>query len=487
MSGGAFVVRLFQALSAEQAQALAAKLETNPAIEYADVDWRATITLTPNDPLYSTNQWDLKNSGNPDNEAGGVNMAAAWDRSTGAAGVVVAVIDTGILPHPDLAGRYLAGYDMVSDPIIANDGDGRDADPTDPGDWVSQSDITNNPSKFSGCSVSNSSWHGTHVSGTIGAVANNSTGVAGINWVSKILPVRVLGKCGGQFSDIIDGITWAAGLHVPGVPNNPNPARVMNMSLGGGAACSSITGLQTAINNAIAAGSVIAVAAGNGNQDASSSAPGNCNGVITVAATGRSGQRASYSNFGSLVEIAAPGGADGQYIWSTLNSGATVASTYIYAGYQGTSMATPHVAGIASLILSVNPSLTPAQVLATIQNTARAFPTGTGRDCTTALCGAGIINAAAALASLSGNSTTTTLVSSPNPSTVGSSVVFTATVNGSAPTGTVAFTADSTTDQRLQRGRVQRRDGQCADGDVQHQRPGPGHAQHRRHVLGRFG
>ncbi len=444
MAGGAFVVRLFQALPPAQAQALAASLEADPAIESVDVDWHAAVSITPNDPLYTSNQWDLKTPGSPDNEPGGVNMPPAWALNTGSASVVVAVIDTGILPHPDLAGRYLTGYDMIVDPIVANDSNGRDADPTDPGDWIVQSDIDTFPLEFSGCPLSSSSWHGTHVSGTIGAIANNSAGVAGINWVSKILPVRVLGKCGGSFSDIIDAINWAAGLHVPGVPDNANPARVMNISIGGNTPCP--TNLQTAINNAITAGSVIAVAAGNSSADASISAPGNCSGVITVAATGRLGQRASYSNFGPSVEIAAPGGSDGQNILSTLNSGTTVPATYTYAGYQGTSMATPHVAGIASLILSAKPSLTPAQVLATIQSTARAFPTGTGRDCTTALCGAGIINAAAALASVtSPASTTTTLASSGTPSTFGATVSFTATVNnGIAPTGTVTFTADST-------------------------------------------
>ncbi len=444
MAGGAFVVRLFQALPPAQAQALAASLEADPAIEYADVDWHAAVSITPNDPLYASNQWDLKTPGSPDNEPGGVNMPPAWALNTGSASVVVAVIDTGILPHPDLAGRYLTGYDMIVDSIVANDSNGRDADPTDPGDWVSQADIDTFPAEFNGCPISSSSWHGTHVAGTIGAIANNSAGIAGINWVSKILPVRVLGKCGGSYTDIIDAISWAAGLHVPGVPDNANPARVMNISIGGNTPCPS--GLQLAITNAINAGSVIAVAAGNSGADASTSAPGNCSGVITVAATGRLGQRASYTNFGPLVEIAAPGGSDGWSILSTLNTGTTVPAAYTYTAYQGTSMATPHVAGIASLILSAKPSLTPAQVLATIQTTARAFPTGTGRDCTTALCGAGIINAAAALASITSSTpTSTTLQTSGTPSTFGATVSFTATVNnGVAPTGSVAFTADST-------------------------------------------
>ncbi len=253
--------------------------------------------------------------------------------------------------------------------------------------------------------MENSTWHGTHVSGTIAALTNNNDGVAGVNWVSKVLPVRVLGKCGGSFSDVIDAITWASGGSVPGVPDNPNPARVLNMSLGGASDC--FTALQDAITNAIAAGSFIAVAAGNSSADAGSSTPGNCDGVVTVAAVGLQGQRASYSNFGPVVEIAAPGGDAGAGVLSTLNNGTTTANPngYSYVNYMGTSMATPHVAGIASLLLSINPTLTPAQLLAVIQTTARAFPTNTGgADCSSSgptSCGAGIIDAGAATAASS--------------------------------------------------------------------------------------
>jgi serine protease len=224
------------------------------------------------------------------------------------------------------------------------------------------------------------------------------------------------------------------------VPANPSPARVLNLSLGGTGSCDTAT--QNAINSALAAGAVVVVAAGNSNSDASGFTPANCNGVITVAATGRQGQRASYSNYGATVEISAPGGSDGQAILSTLNNGTTSPnpSGYDYVYYQGTSMATPHVTGIASLMLSVDPSLTPAQVLATIQTTARAFPTGTVRDCTTALCGSGIVDAAAALRALvSVAASTTSLSSSLNPATVGTPVTLTASVTGTNPTGTVSL------------------------------------------------
>lgn len=183
--------------------------------------------LVPNDPQY-TNQWHYKGTY-------GIDAPAAWDIITGSTDIVVAVIDTGICNHADLAGRYLPGYDFVSDVLVANDGGGRDGDASDPGDWITAAE--DGSGYFAGCGASDSSWHGTHVAGTIGAASNNNFGVAGINWVSKILPVRVLGKCGGNTSDIIDGMRWAAGLTVAGVPANPYPAKVLNMSLGGSGAC----------------------------------------------------------------------------------------------------------------------------------------------------------------------------------------------------------------------------------------------------------
>ena len=322
---------------------------------------------------------------------------------------------------------------------IGNDGDGRDTDPSDPGDWIDAADIASG--NFPDVGSANSSFHGTHVAGTIGAATDNGIGVAGINWVSKILPARVLGKCGGYLSDVADAIRWSAGLTVPGVPANANPARVLNLSLGGPGSCGAT--MQDAINDALTANAVVVVAAGNGNVDASQSTPGNCNGVITVGATGSAGERASYSNYGALVEISAPGTA-----LSTVNTGATSpdSGAYDYAFKSGTSMATPHVSGIASLMLSRNPALTPSQVISKIQTTARAFPTGTGRDCTTALCGAGIIDAGAAVLAAGGISTSsTTLSSSPNPATAGANVTFTATVTGVAPGGSVNFTADGST------------------------------------------
>ncbi|MCX7671772.1 MAG: S8 family serine peptidase, partial [Anaerolineae bacterium] len=243
--------------------------------------------------------------------------------------------------------------------------------------------------------------------GTIGAASNNGTGVAGINWQSLILPVRVLGRCGGAISDIADGMRWAAGLPVPGAPANSHPARVINLSLGGLGTCG--TTYQDAIHAIVAAGATVVVAAGNSNADAGLYRPANCDDVITVAATNRNGSRASYSNFGSVVEISAPGGetmsTSANGVLSTLNTGTQgpVAATYAY--YQGTSMAAPHVAGVASLLYSLNPGLTPAQILAILQSTVTHFPAGS--TCNTSDCGAGIVNAGAAVAAVASLPTAT--------------------------------------------------------------------------------
>jgi len=418
MSGNAHVLRLPGKLPLEQVRAITARLMALPDVEYAGPDQimqhsidspggaptpaLRPLMLTPNDPQYA-NQWDLKGTW-------GINAPAAWDTTTGSGSVVVAVIDTGITSHAEFSGRTVAGYDFIDDALVGNDGSGRDSDPSDPGDWITSADSSGSTygGWFAGCYVSNSSWHGTHTAGTIGATGNNSLGVAGINWSSNILPVRVLGKCGGYLSDVLDGMRWAAGLPVSGVPANANPAKVLNLSLGGSGLCSSA--FQTAINQINAAGSVVVVSAGNGNTNASNSSPANCNGVITVAATNVSGNRAYYSNYGAKVEISAPGGAQSFYndpkgILSTLNTGlhGPVADTYVY--YQGTSMAAPHVSGVASLLFSLKPSLTPGQVLQILQSTSKAFPAG--GSCTTSLCGSGIVNAAAALAypmmTISGN------------------------------------------------------------------------------------
>ena len=227
MSGEAHVLRLPERLPVDQVREISNRLMALPDVAYAEPDYMMLPTLMPNDPQY-VQQW---NYFAPSAGSFGINAPAAWDITTGSAAIVVAIIDTGITNHADLSGRTVPGYDFISDSRVANDGDGRDSDPSDPGDWITTAE--NISGFFQGCRVTNSSWHGTHVAGTIGAASNNSLGVSGINWQSKILPVRVLGKCGGATSDIADGMRWAAGLSVSGVSPNANPARVLNLSLGG--------------------------------------------------------------------------------------------------------------------------------------------------------------------------------------------------------------------------------------------------------------
>jgi subtilisin family serine protease len=375
-------------LPPEQAQAIAEAMMSQPEVEYAEVDRILTITRVPNDPQYSS-QWHYfaPTAGNY-----GINAPAAWDITTGSASVVVGVVDTGITNHADLAGRILPGYDMMSDAWMANDGGGRDADPSDPGDWVAFNDC------YSGSEAETSSWHGTHVAGTIGASTNNAAGVAGVNWAARILPVRVLGRCGGYLSDISDGMRWAAGLAVPLVPANPNPAKVVNVSITGLGACG--VAEQSAINDMMAAGTTVVIAAGNEGNNALFYTPASCSGAITVAATDRAGDLAIYSNFSeTLIELSAPGGETGVLtngVLSTLNTGLQGPVSDTYAYFQGTSMATPHVAGVASLLYGLQPNLTPAQVRAILQGTVTAFPVGS--SCRTWNdCGSGIVNAGGAV------------------------------------------------------------------------------------------
>ena len=376
---GAHVIKLSKKVSVAEVEALARDLaERDPTVEYAEPDRLLQAMFTPNDPRYSE-QWHYFEA------TGGLRVNLAWDKSTGT-GVNVAVIDTGYRPHADLAGQFVGGYDFITDTAIAADGNGRDSDASDPGDSVIAGQCG------AGQPARSSSWHGTHVAGTIAAVANNGVGVAGVAYNAKIVPVRVLGKCGGYTSDIADAIIWSSGGAVTGVPANANPARVINMSLGGSGACGATT--QRAINTARSRGTVVIVAAGNSNTDASTATPANCAGVVTVAATNRAGGRAFYSNYGAVVDVAAPGGETriaGNGILSTLNAGATTPGADNYAFYQGTSMAAPHVAGVAALMLAKNGALTPDDVESRLKSSARAFPA----TCTS--CGAGIVDANAAV------------------------------------------------------------------------------------------
>lgn len=387
MSGDARVLALPKEMDPATVEAITDRIARLSGVEYAEPDriYRPAVVdpttaspeLAATDPRYAE-QWHYFEL------TGGIDLPAAWAITTGDPSIRVAVIDTGILgSHEDLAGQWEGGYDFISRAANARDGDGRDGDPTDAGDWDS---------------TDPSSWHGTHVAGTIAAATNNGKGVAGIAYGAKVVPVRVLGKRGGKTSDIVDAMRWSAGIAVKGVPTNPYPAEVLSLSLGGAGACSKAW--RGAIEDVLAKGSVIVVAAGNEQKDASTSNPGNCPGVITVAATNRDGDLAWYSNYGPKVEISAPGGdttdASGDGVLSTLNTGSQRAESDSYAFYQGTSMATPHVSAVVALMLSANPDLTPLQVARILKSTARPFAAGT--TCATAVkCGAGILDAGAAV------------------------------------------------------------------------------------------
>ena len=395
MAIGAHVMALERPLTLAAATAIAERLARNPDVEFVQPDVRRHAYRTTNDPFLGSQPY-------LGSVVGGINAFSAWDLTTGSPGVVIAVVDSGYLLHGDLAGRILPGYDFISDPKTANDGDGRDADATDPGDWVTHTDLAD--PAFSGCSVENSSWHGTSVAGIIAANSNNGQWLAGIDWAAKILPVRVLGKCGGFDSDIVDGVAWAAGLPVPGVPANPHPAQVINMSLGSIGEC--LPMYQSVFNSALAHGvtRAIVVAAGNDSVDVSGSAPANCAGVIAVAATTSAGSLAGYSDFGLGIAVSAPGGSDinieADNIAILSNDGTTIPDVDAWAGGAGTSFAAPMVAGTASLVLGLAPNLTAAQLRALLTSTASPFPAGS--DCSPLRCGAGIINAHAAVVAAQG-------------------------------------------------------------------------------------
>lgn len=384
MSLSSHVITFTKPLPLARVDALAKDIAQSPDVLYAEADAPMYAHVTPNDPRY-TSQWHLADP------FGGINAPMAWDFTTGSNGTVIAVLDTGATPHPDLQARYLPGYDFISDPLRANDGDGRDADPTDAGDWINAADVTTGGGFPTTCRIRSSSWHGTMVAGAIGAIAQNNDSVVGLDWAARILPVRVLGKCGGATSDIADAMLWAAGFSVPGVPDNPNPAKVINMSLGGGGACGAT--YQAAVDRIVAAGKVIVVSAGNDNIDVSNARPANCTGVIAVAATNRFGAKAGYSNSGAKVDIAAPGGESGDFI-TTGNSGATRLSTSTVVGTSGTSFSAPVVSGVVGLMLALRPELTTTDVRRILQRSARPFPDG---SCGVTTCGAGIVDAAGAL------------------------------------------------------------------------------------------
>jgi serine protease len=422
---GSMMSMRFSSVEQTTAEALE-RLRADPEVEYAVPDHRRfPHDTTPNDTLFG-GQWYLKFT-----EVSAVNAIGAWDEEQGSNGVVIAVLDTGVrYDHPDLgrgdhAGKLLPGYDFVSGTLQANDGDGRDADPSDPGDWINDADKTN--AAFTNCDVSGSSWHGTRVAGMIGALTNNTAGVAGLNWNSFLLPVRVLGKCGGIDSDILAGMRWAAGLHVAGVPDNPTPARILNMSLGSKGACE--PSYRDVIQELTALKVLVVISAVNDGTVVAS--PGSCPGVAAIAAIRHAGSKVGFSNLGPEVAIAAPGGncvnvTGGPCLFSldtTTNSGTTTPGTDSFTDQinsnLGTSFSAPIVSGVAALMLARNNNLSTAQMLARLREGARQFPgfvadapgilachvPANDQDfqlaqclCTTDTCGAGMVNAANSVA-----------------------------------------------------------------------------------------
>ncbi len=369
---GADVIQTSVTLDRAGAEQLMARFAAQDSVEYIEPDAIMTIALTPNDTRYNE-QWGFTSS------TAGIRPQTAWDTATGA-GIRVEILDTGITSHSDLNANMVGGYDFISDAASARDGNGRDSNPADEGDWTTGE-----------CgAASNSSWHGTHVAGTVAAVTNNASGVAGTAFGSKVVPVRVLGKCGGSLSDIADAIVWASGGTVSGIPANANPAEVINMSLGGSGTCGST--YQAAIDSAVGRGTTVVVAAGNSNANVSTARPANCNNVIAVAATTSAGARASFSNYGTGIDVSAPG----QSILSTLNTGTTTPGSASYASYNGTSMAAPHVAGVVALMQDVAVN-TPAVIESRLKSTAYPLPGACSGG-----CGAGIVDATAAVAATGG-------------------------------------------------------------------------------------
>ena len=388
-SAGYEVLRLSRRLSAQELGRLRDELAADPSVEAVHVDrllrptglLRAPATVSPSfvpdDEFFASHQWHLQGS------AGAINVASAWDRSTGE-GTVVAVLDTGILPdHPDFAGNLLPGYDFISDAFVSRrDSDARVPGALDYGDWnpVAGECYQNSP-------VIDSSWHGTHVAGTVAEATHNRIGGAGVAFDAQVLPVRVLGRCGGYGSDIADAIAWASGGEVYGMPANPHPAEVINLSLGGQGACDGLT--QAAIDGAVARGSVVVVAAGNQMSNADQFTPANCANVVVVGANRITGGRAWYSNYGAAVDLAGPGGGGDEdpgnggwngYVLQAGYDGRTTPSSgqYVYMGLAGTSMAAPHVSGIAALVqsglaLAGRDPLTPAAMHELLQATTRPF------------------------------------------------------------------------------------------------------------------
>jgi serine protease len=435
---------------------LATAVAGDADVEWAEVDHLRFIQVEPaNDPLYPdglsttvaptgpvAGQWYLRAPTSTVKSS--INVEPAWAITKGSTSIVIGDVDTGITSHPDLDGKTLPGYDFISDVATANDGDGRDSDLSDPGDFVTGAENSTPNGRFFGCSDNgaggdvseNSSWHGTQTAGILGAATNNGTGMSGTAYNVPLIAARALGKCGGFDSDIIAAAQWSGGIAVDGVPTNSHPARVINMSLGAKGSCGqAYVDALTALRN----NGVIVVAAAGNDEGQQVGTPANCQPasgdsnqtpiVIAVAGLRHAGTKVGFSDIGPEISVAAPAGncvnTSGACLYPILTLTNTGTTTPVAPGYSdglnkpslGTSFSAPLVSGTVALMLSVNPKMTNADVVRILKATARPFPTASDTTpqppvctpptsnsapqdeciCTTSTCGAGMLDAGAAV------------------------------------------------------------------------------------------
>ncbi|MBY0464773.1 MAG: S8 family peptidase [Burkholderiales bacterium] len=422
-AGAALRVDLPPGSDAAATERIARRLRLHPDVaEVVPNERLRRAAVQPTDPLFAQ-QWHLQS---PAAFAGAINATAGWVRSTGGAvPVTVAVVDSGVrFDHPDLSGKVLAGYDFVSEVDYANDGNGRDADASDPGDWVTAAEAST--ALFQGCDAEDSSWHGTAIAGVIAAGANNAQGGVGVHWGAQILPVRVGGKCGAVLSDLLDGVRWAAGLPVAGAPVNTHPAKVINLSYGGDGACN--TAYQSTLDDVAAVGALVVVAAGNAG--APVTRPADCRGVLAVTAVRGDGAKADYASYGPTVGLAAPGGSgrsgtDGGLL-TTVDTGKRGPSSATYESVAGTSFAAPLASGVAALALSVQPNLSGTALLSLLVTHVRPhtdqsnlascsahMPSQGTCNCTAQTCGSGLLDVDLVLAAAQAQLPTTPVTPPP--------------------------------------------------------------------------
>ncbi|MPV69153.1 S8 family peptidase [Burkholderia sp. BE17] len=375
MSGGAAVVEVSTA--ANSVAGVVEELTQEPEIEYAELNYKVQSSAIEQPDVQHRDAWYLHNVD------AGIRIDQAWRVTQGVPGAVTAVLDTGVTSHPNLVSHLLPGYNFVTDSFAEN-GSGRGSDVQDPGDWIGQDE-----SGAFAQTVRNSSWHGTSVAGVVAATMSMN------GWEdrrqARILPVRVLGKGGGRTSDVVDGMRWAAGLPVVGVPENPHPAKVVNLSLGSVGVCSRT--FQEAVDDLVEQGVTVVAAAGNDGVN-EIDAPANCRGVISVAGSDPTGRRVSDSNTHPRVTLSAPG----TKIWTLSNTGKQAPADASYGYMHGTSLAAPQVSGVVSLMLATNPWLTPSEVASILKRTARFTSiVSTTRSCRVIPPGRGILDAQAAV------------------------------------------------------------------------------------------